>query len=158
MQNFCKNEGLCASSPWDGAGFPGRLEQAKGRLSTHAFALKCEISESTFRKYLAGTSVPGADKLFRIAHVAGVSPVWLATGRERPDDRAGLARQTAVNSELLREVLLGVEAGLEEIDGAMTAEKKAELIALIYDIYATGEPLQKAQVLRLVKPLVKLAS
>lgn len=48
-------------------------------MSVRAFALKCEIADSLMRKYLAG-SMPGADKLVRIARANNVNIEWLATG------------------------------------------------------------------------------
>lgn len=131
---------------WDGAGFPQRLAEIKGGMSTLGFARKCGISESIFRKYLAGTSVPGADKLVEIAQTTQVSLRWLATGEGRPDgveDRLDLA--------MLGSVIAGVEAGLEEIGGSMAPEKKAELIGLLYEMACNGESISEKPMLRLVR-------
>ncbi|MCF8005327.1 MAG: helix-turn-helix domain-containing protein [Chromatiaceae bacterium] len=136
-----------ASYPgWDGAGFPQRLAEIKGGMSTLGFAQKCGISESIFRKYLAGTSVPGADKLVEISQTAQVSLRWLATGEGRRDgveDRLDLA--------MLGSVIAGVEAGLEEIGGRMASDKKAELIALLYEMQCNGESISEKPMLRLVR-------
>lgn len=131
---------------WDGAGFPQRLAEIKGDMSTLAFAQKCGISESIFRKYLAGTSVPGADKLVEITQTGRVSLSWLATGeghRDGIEDRLDL--------ETLRSVIAGVEEGLKEIGGSMAPEKKAELIALLYEMECNGESLSEKPMLRLVR-------
>ncbi|MEA3643658.1 MAG: helix-turn-helix domain-containing protein [Lamprobacter sp.] len=136
----------CGYPGWDGAGFPQRLAEIKGGMSTLGFAQKCGISESIFRKYLAGTSVPGADKLVEIAQTAQVSLSWLATGEGRRDgveDRLDLA--------MLRSVIAGVEADLEEIGGSMAPEKKAELIALLYEMACNGESISEKPMLRLVR-------
>ena len=42
--------------------------------------MKCGVSESLLRKYLAGESLPGTDKLVAIAHASNTSLEWLATG------------------------------------------------------------------------------
>jgi len=131
---------------WDGAGFPRRLAEIKGGMSTLAFAQKCGISESIFRKYLAGTSVPGADKLVEIAQTAKVSLSWLATGEGRPD---GL--EETLDLAALRSVIAGVEDGLQEIGGTMAPEKKAELIALLYEMHCNGESISEKPMLRLVR-------
>lgn len=137
---------------WDGASFATRLEHAKAGLSTNAFALKCGISESIFRKYLAGSSVPGADKLVDIARVAGVSLLWLATGEGRADDQwAGAKASTPLDPTLLETIIESVETGLNEIQGELTPAKKAKLIAVIYGLYQSGDTARKAPVLELVK-------
>ena len=131
---------------WDGAGFPQRLAEIKGAMSTLAFAQKCGISESIFRKYLSGTSVPGADKLVEIAQTAQVSLSWLATGEGRRDgveDKLDLAT--------LRAVIAAVEEGLEEIRGTMAPDKKAELVALLYEMQCNGESISEKPMLRLVR-------
>ena len=133
---------------WDGARFSDRLQQAKAGLSTNAFAQKCGISESIFRKYLAGASVPGADKLVDIARVADVSLVWLATGQ---GEAQATETPCAPDTALLETVIEAVEVGLEQIGGALTPAKKAQLVAVIYGLYQSGESLRKAPVLELVK-------
>ena len=150
--NILKNSELKENLRWDGAGFPKRLERAKAGLSTNAFALKCGISESIFRKYLAGSSVPGADKLVDIARVAEVSLLWLATGEGRADDqRAGAKASTPLDTTLLETIVESVETGLKEIQGELTPAKKAKLIAVIYGLYQSGDTARKAPVLELVK-------
>lgn len=67
--------------------FSDRLKLAMDGESTNSFAKKCEMGESTLRGYLSG-SIPSLDKACHIANVAGVSLVWLATGKGpmRPGD------------------------------------------------------------------------
>ena len=50
--------------------------------------MKCGVSESLLRKYLAGDSLPGTDKLVAIARAADISLEWLATGDD-PVQRGG---------------------------------------------------------------------
>ncbi|MEA3278585.1 MAG: helix-turn-helix transcriptional regulator [Pseudomonadota bacterium] len=138
---------------WDGKGFPQRLEIAKGRESTNAFAQKCGISESVFRKYLAGVTVPGADKLVDIARIGGVSLIWLATGEGAASGtrEAGAGESGPVDDALLATVIESVEAGLQQIGGELSPGKKAKLVVAIYRIYQSGGNTRKAPVLELVK-------
>jgi transcriptional regulator with XRE-family HTH domain len=136
---------------WDAAGFAMRLARAKGVLSTNAFAQKCGISESIFRKYLAGASVPGADKLVDIARVAGVSLLWLATGQGRAEDGTDAMVRGPVDVDLLETLLESVEGGLEEIGATLTPAKKAKLVAALYSLYRSSEDVRKAPVLELVR-------
>jgi transcriptional regulator with XRE-family HTH domain len=135
---------------WDHEAFAARLKSVKGYQSTHAFAQRCGISESIFRKYLAGASVPGADKLVDIARVGGVSLLWLATGLGSARD-SGSEGSGVVNEALLEAVIESVEAGLQQIGGELPPAKKAKLIAAIYRIYQAGGDARKAPVLELVK-------
>nr|WP_269752159.1 helix-turn-helix domain-containing protein [Thiocapsa bogorovii] len=136
---------------WDSAEFATRLARAKGVLSTNAFAQKCGISESIFRKYLAGASVPGADKLVDIARVAGVSLLWLATGQGRAEDGTDAMVRGPVDVDLLETLLESVEGGLEEIGATLTPGKKAKLVAALYSLYRSSEDVRKAPVLELVR-------
>jgi transcriptional regulator with XRE-family HTH domain len=60
--------------------FKSRLKVAIGGESVNSFAKKCDVRESLLRKYLAGTTTPGTDKLIAIAEAANVKIEWLATG------------------------------------------------------------------------------
>jgi transcriptional regulator with XRE-family HTH domain len=71
---------------WDSVWFATRLKAVMGENSVYRFAQKCGFTESTLRKYLAGDSIPGADKLVHMAQVADVSLQWLALGK---GDRSG---------------------------------------------------------------------
>ncbi|WP_321448450.1 helix-turn-helix transcriptional regulator [uncultured Cohaesibacter sp.] len=65
-----------------------RLKQLVGQESVLSFAQKCEIGESSMRKYLDGR-VPGLDKAAQIAKACNVSLQWLATGEGamRPEEQ-----------------------------------------------------------------------
>lgn len=45
--------------------------------SERAFARKCGFSTQLLRKYLKGTTIPGADKCLAMARAGGVSTDWL---------------------------------------------------------------------------------
>lgn len=79
---------------WDPVAFARRLKMSMGEHSVYMFAKKCGFTESTLRKYLAGDSVPGADKLLRMAQVADVTLQWLATGEGDHSGGAGWDRIT----------------------------------------------------------------
>ena len=62
------------------SGFAKRLGLTINGQSISGFSIKCRVSESLLRKYLAGDSLPGTDKLVAIARAADISLEWLATG------------------------------------------------------------------------------
>jgi hypothetical protein len=62
------------------------------------------------------------------------------------------AKPTRIDLELLQASIEAVEEVLEATDRAMSVDKKAELIAAIYDLYEDAEKsIDKSRVLRLVK-------
>lgn len=65
---------------WDVEGFCLRLRQAMGERSAYALERDTGIAQSLIRKYLSGSSLPGADKLVVLASALGVSVGWLAAG------------------------------------------------------------------------------
>ena len=60
--------------------FKIRLKEAMGGESNRSFAAKCDISEMTLRRYLAGENFPALDALEKIAQASGCSLAWLASG------------------------------------------------------------------------------
>ena len=63
------------------SGFQGRVKTLIGLGSVTAFAKKCEIPASSMQKYING-SIPGIDKVIKIAEATGRSVQWLVTGEE----------------------------------------------------------------------------
>lgn len=59
--------------------FVDRLKLVVGDESVNGFAKRAEIPEGSLRQYLAG-SIPGADKVAKIAIAGGVLLDWLLTG------------------------------------------------------------------------------
>ena len=88
-----------------------------------------------------------------IARVAGVSLVWLATGEGAPSGDAASTPgpSSPVDEALLETVIESVEAGLQQIGGQLSADKKAKLVTAIYRIYQSGGEARKAPVLELVR-------
>jgi phage repressor protein C with HTH and peptisase S24 domain len=64
-----------------GTEFGGRLLQAIGSESVHAFSKRAGVSDSTLRGYLKG-NMPAADTALIIADAAGVNLDWLISGRD----------------------------------------------------------------------------
>ncbi len=61
--------------------FAERIRMLVGEhRSANSFAKLCGIPQSLLRKYLAGISLPGLDKLVAISQATGVRLEWLATG------------------------------------------------------------------------------
>lgn len=123
-----------------------------------ALARKTGIPRSTLETYLTGKAEPKASRIAEICEVAGVSTNWLLTGSGPMlrEDRHGAPAQGQVSSvdvELLELVLERLEGKIAASGRKVSAKKKAELAALLYDyIVETGkaEGPSVERILRLV--------
>lgn len=111
---------------WNKVEFSARLREVINGQPVARFAKKCEIAEGMLRKYLRADSIPGADKLVRIAEVGGVSLHWLATGQEPKCEYAGLNHispsQMAVVLEFERYAQRQSDVGMEMLIQAFVDE------------------------------------
>jgi transcriptional regulator with XRE-family HTH domain len=129
--------------------FRARLESLRGDLSVHAFAQKCRVADSGMRKYLKGERLPVVDTLAQIARVNGASVSWLALG-EGPRDAAALTKVglPALDVDLLKNVLIAVDGHLRDHNLVMKTDKKAALVALLYDHFAEKDGRVEADAFR----------
>ena len=97
------NSEIKPSSAWSSTLFAARLRQLIGEGTVSHFAKRCDLAESLLRKYLQGDSVPGTDKLVRMAEVAGVSLRWLATGGGEQSDAVGWDRLSPLQLAIVLE-------------------------------------------------------
>jgi len=129
-----KNNPINEQAGWSSALFATRLKLLIGEESVSKFAKKCGVTESMLRKYLLGESVPGTDKLVRIAQVAGVSIRWLATGEGTRIESAGWDRvtpvQLAIVLEFERYARRRTDAGSRRAISAFAREYNAEQLEI----------------------------
>ncbi|NTZ39823.1 XRE family transcriptional regulator [Enterobacter sp. JMULE2] len=77
------NDGITgAQVPVGIENFHKRLKLAIANESNGAFAAGCGVSASLLTKYLAGSTIPGGEKLLWISRHSGRSLSWLLTGEE----------------------------------------------------------------------------
>jgi transcriptional regulator with XRE-family HTH domain len=95
--------------------------------SIRSFALRCGLSDSTIRHYLAETSEPTLGKIEQIAQACNVSVGWLAAGEKKDGARDSL------DKELLVLIALLIEDQLKELKASLPTAKKMELICFLYD-------------------------
>jgi len=102
--------------------FKDRLKIIVGDCSVNAFAKKSGITEGTLRTYLAGTSLPGLDKLISISKAAEVNIEWLATGEGPIKERFNL------------ELLVLIIGALDHLETSIGVKIKAveKSIVIIY--------------------------
>jgi transcriptional regulator with XRE-family HTH domain len=122
-------------------------ERLKFLIKEHAggkhtlFAKKAGIPVSTFQSYLS-ERLPHIEHLLRICETYHVTLDWLMTGQGDRYRPMGEVRQPAadyaslrIDTLLLREIIRTVEDGLQSRQAILVAEKKAELIGLLYEMH-----------------------
>ena len=123
------------------------------RVSAAAVA---EVSTDQLARYIKGESQPAFATMGRMAAAAGVRLDWIWSG-QGPMREEGAQASASAGLDLaeLAGAIETVEEGLAAAGKAATAAKKAELVAAVYDLFtASGTPVDKGVVLRLVKTAV----
>lgn len=120
------------------------------RLSQPAFATLTGIPLPSLKNYESGRSAPGADAIASLAR-AGISPNWLLL-EHGPMLLKDLAKPApAVDEELLSGVIGGIEAHLASEGLTLAADKKAQLVSLLYEQCREDGEVKSATILRLVR-------
>ena len=93
----------------------------------------------TIQNYENGQS-PKSENVVAIAEALECSLDWLLLGRGEPDPKQPQTAPTKpIEIEILRQVIEGVQDGLNELDSELEPEKLADLIILLYEHYAETE-------------------
>lgn len=116
------------------------------KLTQYDIAKKLEIAPSTYQYYERGERQPNADFLINLIVSFGVNSAWLLLG-EGNMNSAGM-KYLDLDLSLLKEVIVGVEEELKEKKRMLTPEKKAEVIALVYEFQMKEEKPKKGTELK----------
>lgn len=131
------------------------------------------VNYNTLGGYERGETLPDVDFLAHFAQVTDASfrDLLVARLRDMESDagRRALSELPApdaakvpgfgegwgagIDSALLEEILLQVEAWLERRDAALPAEKKAKVVAVFYEMFAESGEVDRAQVERVLELL-----
>jgi hypothetical protein len=142
-----------------------RIKAVKGLKTDSQVAESLKISLGALSNHKTRRSIP-YDALSTFCDDEGLSFDWLLTG-EGPKRRAAIDvahEQAAIygmaarlDLGLLKDVITEVERDLERRGTRLSPEKKAEVIALIYEEIAEDEDKKAAMEEKIVK-LIRLAS
>lgn len=109
-------------------------------------------SPASLYRYITEVNMPPFDLAAKLCAAAGVRMEWMATGQE---PKIASQNPTSAFVDQLRQAVIAVEQTLQEADRVMSAEKKADLIAAVYELFASAEgDLPNELVLRLVRAAV----
>lgn len=114
--------------------FTERLQIVTKGRSARSFARSSGISESGFRKYLAGKSEPTRPALIAIASEAGVTIDWLAAGEGPMRAAKDESQPVRLDRKTLVEAIEIVERALALACRKATVAQRAVLIAMAYEI------------------------
>lgn len=133
--------------------FPARLGKLIGDSSVRAFARKAGVSDTFLRQCLAGRTEPTRTKLLALARAGETTVEWLATGdgnRHAAAEAAG--PDPGLDRALLESVITAVEQVLGETGCSLSADRKALLVTVLYEMHTGDErtPITRDEVLKLV--------
>lgn len=142
--------------------FKDRLKLVIGKESVRSFAGRAGVSPTVVRHYVIGKSLPTLDNLIALTKAAKINLLWLATGEgpqlkneEGEKDQQAIKQDSAsvLDMKRLRLALETVEEAFNDKGVTMDPDRKAELVAAIYELYADNDSLDKTPVLRLIKTM-----
>ncbi len=141
----------------DGLGKRIRRIRKDAGLNQRDLGLLLGVGITAISDYETGNTSPSPESLAKIAELGKVSLDWLITGREDKghghinDQDPNYKRAGAIDRELLRLVIEGVEQGTKEAQVTLPPEKKAELVLMLCDLYAEEKQVDMATVLKLIR-------
>ncbi len=103
------------------------------KLSLPNFAKMVGVSTSTLIRYRDGDVSPSIDFLERVCNAFDLDLIGFLSGKTCSE------KKPSIDIDILTEVISGVEEGLSEMERVLEPGKKAQLIALLYDHYASTE-------------------
>lgn len=132
--------------------FPQRLGKLIGDSSVRAFARKAGVSDTFLRQCLAGRTEPTRTKLMALARAGETTVEWLATGGGSRHVVTESAANPGFDRALLESVITAVEQVLGDTGCSLSADRKALLVTVLYEMHTGRErsPITRDEVLRLV--------
>jgi transcriptional regulator with XRE-family HTH domain len=120
-----------------------RLIEERKRLGLNQdkMAEKGGVAKRTYCDYESGVSEPKASFFSAIA-AEGVDVQYILTGTRKRVD---------IDSQRLQLAIETVEEGLQSTQRTIIADKKAQLIMAVYDLFEEQTPAAKQTILKLVK-------
>lgn len=119
--------------------FADRLEKVLKNNTVRGLSRETGLSETVIRAYRKGSD-PSRRALVAISSATGASIEWLATGvgPMRPSGQ----ESSVPHKHLLKSAIRICEQGLKEADLELEADKKAEVIWLIYELHCEDAPAE----------------
>ena len=124
-------------------------------LNQKSFAESIGISSNaTISRWERGLNFPPADTLAVIQEKYGISVEWIVTGQgtmKGETTRTPRVKPPLLDTDLLSEVIIGVEKAVVEERLVFKPEKKAELIILLYEHFLSKDEVEEETIERWLK-------
>lgn len=134
-------------------GFRDRLRQVVDEIGSRKRAgLIANVKAEMITKYIDGKAKPTFFTVRALATAAGVGLDWLAYGEEH---RPAAVQDGPVDHDLLAMVIENLEERLSQFDVNISTEKRARLIALMYEhfVHLEEEDRQRSTFLNRLLPV-----
>jgi len=129
-------------------GFGDRFKEFRNKcgLTQTQLAQKIGVNVYTVQRYELGY-LPKGDIFLALSESLGCSIDWLLRGVEKKSEQ-----ESRLQGDLLRTIIRAIENELQKRDLELEPDKKAEAIALLYEMYAdTKKEVTEQTVVRYLK-------
>ena len=124
-----------------------KMVEIKFNGTWNKLAKASDVKPQTLQSIKQGTE-PKAYTISRISKALGVSVDWLLTGEDDFSDKTVVN----INLKLLEQIINVVEIAFDGATRQIGAQKKAELITSLYDVFSEADSLpSKSKMLKLVQ-------
>lgn len=130
--------------------------------SRKSAAKAADVSVASLQRYIGEEVQAPFEAIARLALAAGASLEWLATGEgsmqavplNTQEVVTQYDAQSSAKVSILQEVVTGVEEYLEKKKLQLSADKKGELISLLYDYFQAQGRVEKSATERFIKLVI----
>ena len=129
----------------------GRIRAARGDLSQKKVSSLLGVGIATIQRWENNGTSPSAESLLNLSNILGVNACWLLTGEGAAQQELLPDNQAEVDTDLLGQIIEGVEIYLNQENAELPAEKKAGLISLLYDRFRAEGKIEKNLLNRFIK-------
>ena len=126
----------------------------KSGIKQEEFALSVGVSVPSLINYFKNRVSPNSEFILKIIEKYSVSPNWLFLGREIFQECTGsslLDVPQHPNTDILEQVIAGVESALKRKRATLDPGKKAELIVLLYEHFVNEKNINQDTVERYLR-------
>lgn len=114
-------------------------------VSGKEFARRADIPYGTFYKYMKGTAEPSASTIRKICSYKGISSDWLLFGDAKKSP------ENSLDEGRLVRIIAQVESLLDDNNLSLSPDKKAKMIALLYQLFDVEGVVDDAKVVQFLR-------
>ncbi len=154
MINLSNNLSLNSGEPLNSIGKRIRYVWERSGLHQNQFATLMNVSIPTLSSYFNDKVSPNTDFLIRLIKHASVPADWVLFGKlPNKTKETSLKSDTTreLNTDILEQVVAGIESALKRKHAALDPVKKAALIVLLYEHFSDDNNIKQDTVERFLR-------